>query len=320
MTSEKCITSVVIVGGGTAGWITACHLAKKLNARTSKVQVILVESPNIPTIGVGEGTVPMLRETLKYFGIREDEFIRRCDVTFKQSVKFIDWNAPNSGEYYHHLFDYPYFKDLTATWLNKPYSDRGRYADVVSVQGHLIDAGFGPKAMTQPQYRGTVHYAYHLDAVKFTKMLTEFGVEQLGVKHILAEVIDAKVDVQGNIAELHTDNAGVLTADLYVDCSGFNALLIGDVCQVPFVDKSDVLFVDSALVVQLPYEDKSIPIPCFTKSTAKEAGWIWDIGLTERRGVGYVYSSRYSSRQQAENVFREYLGKGTEEVIPPKNN
>lgn len=97
MTSIKNIKSVVIVGGGTAGWISACHLAKKLNARTPKIQVMLVESPNIPTIGVGEGTVPMLRETLKYFGIREDEFIRCCDVTFKQSVKFIDWNKPNSG-------------------------------------------------------------------------------------------------------------------------------------------------------------------------------------------------------------------------------
>ena len=98
MTSRKEIKSVVIVGGGTAGWISACHLAKKLNVRTPKVQVMLVESPNIPTIGVGEGTVPMLRETLKYFGIREDEFIRCCDVTFKQSVKFIDWNKPNSGQ------------------------------------------------------------------------------------------------------------------------------------------------------------------------------------------------------------------------------
>lgn len=314
MTSRKDIKSVVIVGGGTAGWISACHLAKKLNARTPKIQVMLVESPNIPTIGVGEGTVPMLRETLKYFGIREDDFIHRCDVTFKQSVKFIDWNEPNSGEYYHHLFDYPYFKDFTSTWLNKSLSDRGRYADLVSVQGHLIDAGFGPKAMTQPQYRGAMHYAYHLDAAKFTKLLTEFGVERLGVKHLLAEVIDTKIDAQGNILELHTDNAGVLTADLYVDCTGFSAQLIGSACNVPFVDKSDILFVDSALVVQLPYEDKYTPIPCFTKSTAQEAGWIWDIGLSERRGVGYVYSSQYSSIEQAESVLREYLGKAAEEI------
>ncbi len=303
----KAVTNIIVVGGGTAGWLTACHLAKKWVTDSGTHQVTLVESPNIPTIGVGEGTVPMMRETLKYFGVREDEFIRQCDVTFKQSVKFIDWNQPNSGDYYHHLFDYPAFKDVSDAWLKQPSQSRRAFSDFVSLQGQLADAGFGPRSMANPQFIGQMNYAYHLDAAKFTQQLTRLGVDKLGVQHRLAEVVEVSSDANGKILNLVTDK-GELTADLYVDCTGFSARLIGQACQVPFVDKNDVLFVDTALVVQVPYPQADTPIPCFTQSTAKEAGWIWDIGLTQRRGVGYVYSSRYSSEQQAEAVLRDYLG------------
>ncbi|MCG9696002.1 tryptophan halogenase family protein [Shewanella sp. Isolate11] len=311
--ANKAVTNIIVVGGGTAGWITACHLAKKWVTSEGQYQVTLVESPNIPTIGVGEGTVPMMRETLKYFGIREDEFIRHCDVTFKQSVKFIDWNTPNSGDYYHHLFDYPAFKGISDSWLKQACETRRPFSDLVSVQGQLADAGFGPRSMANPQFIGQMNYAYHLDAAKFTQMLTRFGIDKLGVKHQLAEVVDVITDDEGKILNLITDQAEIC-GDLYVDCTGFSARLIGQACQVPFVDKSNVLFVDTALVAQVPYAQTNTPIPCFTQSTAKEAGWIWDIGLTQRRGVGYVYSSRYSSDEQAETVLREYLGSSAEGI------
>ncbi|MCE9678022.1 tryptophan 7-halogenase [Shewanella sp. AS1] len=303
---SKAVTEIIVVGGGSAGWITACHLAKKWVSNTGPYRVTLIESPSIPTIGVGEGTVPMMRETLKYFGIREDEFIRTCDVTFKQSVKFIDWNRPDSGDYYHHLFDYPAFKGMLPAWLSQPSASRTAFSSLVSVQGQLADAGFGPRTMTNPQFMGQMHYAYHLDAGKFTQMLADVATNKLGVTHKLAEVTEVKTDASGKIVGLVTDQ-GELNADLYVDCSGFAARLIGQACQVPFVDKSDILFVDNAMVAQVPYPQSDTPIPCFTKSTAKEAGWIWDIGLTQRRGVGYVYSSRYSSDEQAEQVLRDYL-------------
>lgn len=306
MTAITPLRRILIVGGGTAGWIAACHLAKKLAPRG--IIVTLVESPNIPTIGVGEGTVPMMRDTLKYFGIREDAFISQCDVTFKQSVKFIDWNNESaSGEYYHHLFDYPQWRGQTEDWLAKPALGRNSYADQVSWQGLLADAGFAPKAITQPQFDGVCNYAYHLDAAKFTDMLTVHG-KSLGVEHLLADVVAVDYCEEQGIRSVSTAQLGTLSADLYVDCTGFAARLIDEACKVPFIDKGDVLLVDTAIVAQVPYQDSQAPIPCFTKSTAKEAGWIWDIGLSTRRGTGYVYSSRHTSDERAAEVLRQYLG------------
>lgn len=306
MTAITPLKRILIVGGGTAGWIAACHLAKKLVPKGVKVS--LVESPNIPTIGVGEGTVPMMRDTLRYLGIKEDEFIRECDVTFKQSVKFIDWhNEDNSGAYYHHLFDYPQWRGFTEHWLNQAPSKRDSFANSVAWQGRLIDDGYGPKSITHPQFEGACNYAYHLDAGKFTALLTAHG-KRLGVEHLLADVSHVDYCADTGIQSLTTEQLGELSADLYVDCTGFSALLIGDACKVPFVDKNDVLLVDTAIVAQVPYQSVDAAIPCYTKSTAKEAGWIWDIGLSSRRGTGYVYSSRHTTDERAKEVLREYLG------------
>lgn len=298
------IKQILVVGGGTAGWLAACHLAKKWQGKG--VSITLLESPNIPTIGVGEGTVPMMRETLRYFGIAEDEFIRRCDVTFKQSVKFIDWNNEDaSGDYYHHLFDFPHWREFTQTWLNS--ESRPSYANTVSIQGWLADLGLAPKTITHPQFQGLTSYAYHLDAAKFTALLTEHG-KQLGVEHLLADVCDVNYSPGSGIESVRTLCGQEHAADLFVDCTGFSARLIGDACGVPFIDKNDVLLVDTAIVLQQAYRSDSQPIACFTQSTAKEAGWIWDIGLSKRRGVGYVYSSRHTTDSAAEQVLAEYLG------------
>lgn len=306
------IKHVLVVGGGTAGWLSACHLANKLHSKEpGGVKVTLVESPNIPTIGVGEGTVPAIRSSLKMLGIRESDFVRECDVTFKQSIKFVDWldepgKAANS--YYHHIFDYPAISDvdLTPYWLMGQAGDVS-YVDAVAVQGQVCDQGFGPKVMTHPEYDGATNYAYHLDAAKFARFLTKHATEQLGVQHILATVTDVHLSEDGDIASVETEEAGTLSADLFVDCSGFAALMIGQKLGVGFIDKSDILFVDHALAVQVPYTDPEQAIACHTIATAKEAGWVWDIGLSERRGTGYVYSSKYTSHERAEQVMRDYL-------------
>ena len=310
--SEKSqrVMKVLIVGGGTAGWLTANHLGKKFSDSSGlNIEVCLVESPNIPNIGVGEGTVPMMRETLRYFGIDEAEFIRSTDATFKQSIKFINWlNTPKAeaSDYYHHLFDYPKWDNSALSWLQS--HSQTSFANTVSPQGYIADLGLGPKSMTHTQFQAETSYAYHLDANKFSELLTRNAVERFGVKHILDDVVEVELDDTNAIESVICTNHGHLQADLYVDCTGFNARLIEKACGVPFVDKGDVLFVDTALAVQVPYAEKNAEIPCFTLSTAQEAGWIWDIGLTERRGVGYVYSSRHSSQQQAEAVLRKYLG------------
>lgn len=310
--TTQAIQEVLIVGGGAAGWLTACHLAKKLRPGTAGgVKVTLLESPDIPIIGVGESTVPAIRRSLQYLGISETDLIRHCDATFKQSIKFVDWvhnPVPGQTSYYHHLFDYPdrFNFDLTPYWLN---SDRMQsYADALTIQGKVCDAGLGPKQMTHAEYDGLTNYAFHLDAVKFAALLTRHAVENLGVTHVLASVTAVQLDPSGAIAAVATDKAGSITADLFVDCTGFASLLLGKALNVPFISKHDVLFADRALALQVPYDAEDSPIASYTVATAKDAGWIWDIGLSNRRGTGYVYSSSHSSADQAEQTFRDYLG------------
>jgi tryptophan halogenase len=314
------IKQIVILGGGTAGWLAANHLAKKLNL-PGGIDVTLIESPNIPTIGVGEGTVPAMRESLKYLGIDEGEFISRCDATFKQSIKFVNWTYdPNThGQHsYHHLFDYPLINQFNSTpyWLQQ--NNNLSFAQTVAVQGAICDLGLGPKKITDPQYQGQTAYAYHLDAAKFSQLLTENAVEKLGVKHIKDDVLDATLKTNGDIASLVTMQHGEITGDVFIDCSGFNSLLMGEKLGVKFIDKSDVLFADHALAIQVPYTDMEQPIASHTIATAQQSGWIWDIGLTKRRGVGHVYSSNHTSHEQAERDLRRYLGSDSDDLAARK--
>lgn len=308
MTSE--VKRIVVVGGGTAGWLAANHLAKKLKPAETPLEVVLVESASIPNIGVGEGTVPAIRSTLKYLGISETEFIRRCDVSFKQSVKFVDWNwqpGQTEGNYYHHLFDFPSIQlnDPTESWLRAAMP--GAYADYTSFQGRLIDAGLAPKSIKHAEYEGLSSYAYHLDANKFSELLAEHAVDKLGVKRQFADVTGVVLADDGSIECLKTDDGEDILGDLFVDCTGFSSLLLGKYLDVPFRDLSHILLVDKALAVQCPYSVQDGDIPGFTRATAKASGWVWDIGLRSRRGVGYVYSSRHEAKTQAEDNFRSYL-------------
>ena len=303
------INNIVIIGGGTAGWLAANHLGKALNKRAD-VTVSLIESPDIPAIGVGEGTVPMMRETLKSFGISETEFIQTCDVTFKQSIKFVNWldkNKHGKNNAYHHLFDYPFpfGDDLAPFWLA---GDRkNAYNDCVSAQGLVCDQMLAPKTISMPEYQGATTYAYHLNAAKFALLLAKNAKASFNVKHIQAKVINASHDDQGNLSSLTTDTEGELAFDFYIDCSGFSALLIDKQLEVPFVEKSSELFIDKAITVQVP-TDKQDKIPPYTIATAHKAGWIWDIALTERRGVGLVYSSKYMTDEVAKQKLDNYLG------------
>jgi tryptophan halogenase len=309
------IKKIAIVGGGTAGWLVANHLGKTLKDK-SGISISLIESPDIPPIGVGEGTVPEIKNSLAKFGISESEFIRRCDVTFKQSIKFINWlDKSKHGEnnFYHHLFDAPsrFGDDLTPKWLNQ--SRQHNYGDFVSAQHSICEQGLAPKAITDGEYQGELAYSYHLNAAKFAVLLAENAKEKFSVEHIKANINKAILGPDGNIQTLSTDSAGELAFDFYIDCSGFNSILLGKALQVPFVDKSDQLFVDKALVVQVP-TSKDSEIPPYTLATAHQAGWIWDIALPDRRGVGFVYSSAHMSDAQASAKLDHYLGKQGEEL------
>ena len=319
--SQQAIKQVVIVGGGTAGWIAANHLATQLKPKLPNgVNITLVESPNIPTVGVGEGTVPAMRKTLQLFGISETDFIRRCDATFKQSIKFIDWtynpSHSNSNNEYHHLFDYPFIEqeDMTRYWLSNNKDLDRNYANTVSYQGILADAGLAPKTMTHREFSGEMSYAYHLDAGKFTEMLRENAIEKLGVNHIYADVDSVRLSENGDIEALLCKEREDIEGDFFVDCSGFSSFILGQQLNVPFVDKSDQLFVDNAVVMQVPYEKADSPIACFTLATAQDSGWIWDIGLSSRRGVGHVYASDFMDHDEAEQKLRDYVGRQADDL------
>ncbi|MBU2894277.1 tryptophan 7-halogenase [Colwellia sp. D2M02] len=300
--------NIVIVGGGTAGWLAANHLGKKFN-HNDAVTVTLIESPDIAPIGVGEGTVPHIRKTLSSFGISETEFIRECDVTFKQSIKFVNWMDKakhGSDNFFHHLFDAPskFGDDLTPYWLNS--GAEKAYADMVSPQHSACEKQKAPKSITTPEYEGTLGYAYHLNAAKFANLLRKNAVENFGVQHIKANVLEAELHESGAVAALITKESGRLAYDFYIDCSGFESLLLGKALQVPFIEKSKELLVNSALVVQVPTQEND-EIPPYTVATAHQAGWIWDIALINRRGVGFVYSSDHMSDEEAINKLDRYL-------------
>ena len=169
----KMINNVLVVGGGTAGWLTASILAKQLNSKSpDAVQVTLVESPDIPIIGVGEGTWPTIRATLENLGIDESEFMRECDATFKQGSQFVNWvntpTATNSESYYHPLsavFHSSYDFNLAPYWLLGEAGGKS-YDQAVATQCHVCDAGLAPKKITTPAYDAIQNYSYHLNANK----------------------------------------------------------------------------------------------------------------------------------------------------------
>ena len=327
MSSSTPVTEVLIVGGGTAGWLTACFLAKTLAAREAHgVKVTLVESPEIGIVGVGEGTFPSIRGTLSSIGIDEARFIKECSATFKQGVHFRHWvRAPdkvgaNAGaDHYFHPFSQPSQRpggfELLPYWLHGDAGPGVPFAQAVTMQKRVADASHAPKRAHDADYLGPMNYAYHFDAGRFAALLAEHG-RSLGVKHVQANVERVELDAAGAIAAVQTREHGALRAGLYVDCTGFHARLIGEALGSPFKSVSDTLFVDRALALQVPYPAPDTAIPSYTISTAHEAGWTWDIGLQDRRGIGYVYSSRHTSDARAEQVLRDYIGPQAEGLLP----
>ncbi len=302
--------NIVIVGGGAAGWLTAGVIAARHKARRKHgFTVTLVESPTVPTIGVGEGTWPTLRSTLKKMGVSETEFFRQCDASFKQGARFNRWTtgAVDDG-YYHPLMLPQQFGqvNLAPHWLAGDGDDS--FCDTVTPQGRICDEGLGPKTIATPEYEGQANYAYHLDAGKFSHFLQRHCCDTLGVRHVLADVTEVRLDESGDIASLDTAQGETVSGDLFVDCTGFAALLIGKAMGVPFRSCSDTLFCDTALAIQVPYDRPNAPIASHTISTAQSAGWIWDIGLPTRRGVGHVFSSSHIDVDAAEQELRAYLG------------
>ncbi|MBR0552167.1 tryptophan halogenase family protein [Stakelama marina] len=309
----KPIRSIAIVGGGTSGWLAAAYLARKLGTAKGGVAITLIESPDIATVGVGEATIPPIRSMVAATGISEGEFLRETGGSFKLAIRFDDWlHVPSEHRrhsYYHAFGSYGRIgRDLMAPyWLQQRDTEQRSFVDYTMPEGRICDAMCAPKRRGDPEFSGPFEYAYHFDAARAAKLLQRVAVET-GVKHLLGKVENVELDANGDIAALVTDRHGKLEADLFIDCTGFAALLIEKALGVRFDDATDQLFCDRAVVCRPLYETPDAPIPPFTVATARPHGWIWDIPLSERRGVGYVYSSRYCEAEDAERNLRSYLG------------
>ena len=317
---------MLIVGGGTAGWIAAGYLARTLGAHSPEgIQITLVESADIGILGVGEGTFPSIRTTLKRIGVDETTLLREAGASFKQGAKFIHWRAapgqaPSLPDHYLHAFQVsqePSGLDLLPYWLLGVAGENVNWDEVNTPQKRVADACRAPKLITHPDYVGPLGYAYHVDAAKLAQLLRAKAIVS-GVRHIVDTVDAVNLTEDGSIASVTAREHGALKADLYLDCTGFRAQLIGAALGVPYKSCRPVLFCDTALAVQVPYVRPDAPIASYTIAKAEEAGWMWDIGLASRRGVGYVYSSSHTDLERAEYVLRAYLGDAAAGLTPRK--
>lgn len=307
---ERPIGKIVIVGGGTAGWLSAAYLAARLPQVTPKPpSITLVEAPGIPTIGVGEGTWPTIRATLAAIGIGEEEFLFACDASFKQGSRFDGWVSGDPADRYLHPFTPPPAESpraLVATWAGQ--DDGGSFADAMTAQARVCASELAPRQPAMPDYGGALNYAYHLDAGKLAALLSRHAVGRLGVRHVEDEVIGARRDDAGGVAAIVTKENGEVGADLVIDCSGHSAILIAGELGSEWCDLGASLFNDRAIALQLPVAPGS-PIASQTIGTAHRAGWLWDIGLPTRRGIGCVYGSTFMSDDEAMAELAAYVAR-----------
>lgn len=297
--------NIVILGGGTAGWMAANLMAARWASQP--IQITLVESPSVGIIGVGEGSTPTLKRFFESIGVPEAQWMPRCDATYKVNIRFSGW-SPASG-----IADYSHpFTCQTDTFCHRAFEvncrtrrlglDTHVRPDDFLLNGVLAAQNKGP--ITPENFPFIMEYGYHFNAQLLGDFLSEIAIKN-GVEHKKADIASVTKHESGDIAALVTDQGETITGDLFVDCSGFRSLLLQGEMGVEFDSFGSNLFNDSAVVMPTPIDPS---IPCETLSTAMSAGWCWRIPLTSRFGNGYVYSSDFISSDQAETELRQHLG------------
>ena len=293
--SPQGLRTLVIVGGGTAGWMAAAALARVLDR---SCEISLVESEAIGTVGVGEATIPSLPAFHALLGVDEREFLRTTRGTFKLGIQFRDWRT--LGETFLHPFG-PYGVNINhelfqAYWLERRQAGHPSPLEEWSVTGLAASLGrFGAPTSKDSSALRQLSYAYHLDATLYARFLRTYA-EGRGVRRIEGEVLDVRINPTGRVDSLVLRDGRSVGADFFIDCSGFRALLIAEALKSGYVDWSQWLPCDRAVAVQC--ENVGDPMP-FTQSTARECGWQWRIPLQHRVGNGYVYSSAHLSDDAA---------------------
>lgn len=296
------LKNVVIVGGGTAGWMSAALLSKYL---PDSISVTLVESDEIGTIGVGEATIPRLELFNSMLGVDESEFMKASNATFKLGIEFVDWGA--LGERYMHPFgefglqiDYlPFHNHWARLKKQNPDAQLDDYClnIVAAKKGKFIRA-----VSDQTSFASKIVHAYHLDAGKYAKFLREIA-EANGVRRVEGRVVEVRQNIDtGFIESIVLASREVVSGDLFIDCSGFRGLLIEETLKTGYDNWQRYLPMDSAFAA--PSELRDSPRP-YTISTARAAGWTWNIPLQHRIGNGHVFSSKYMDNVEAEKLLRE---------------
>jgi len=300
---------ILVVGGGSSGWMTAAYVDAVLNRDGRRVADIgLIESPDVPRIGVGEATIPSINHILAAIGIDELEFLKRVDGTYKQAIKYVNW-LDGRGESYYHAFGRHRGSPVDTTTLNWLMSNRSLpFSETISAQPVICEMCLAPKMLGSWDFGQPLPYAFHMNALKFADYLCEIATSR-GVRHYLDHVVDIEMTDNGDIAAAHTRSGERLDADLFIDCTGFAGILIEKKLGVPWIDCSQWLLCDRAVTIQVPYEHN---FPGYvrpnTLATAVSAGWIWEIPLQNRRAWGYVHSSQYVSEDDAERELRSFVG------------
>jgi len=298
--------NIVIVGGGSAGWMTAATLIKRFPEKN----ITLIESPNISTVGVGESTIGQINQWLSMLDIKDEDFMPHTDASYKLSIRFEDFYKKGDGGF-HYPFGQSYHSEYfkgRQTWIMKkvlypetPYSDYAESMyDTMSLVKH--NTIFKNETKELPNFNFDWYVAYHFDATKFGLWLKNNYCIPKGVKHILDDVISIEQNENG-ITSINKK----YTADLFVDCTGFKSLLLGGALKEPFVSYSDMLPNNKAWATRVPYRDKRNQLEPFTNCTAIENGWVWNIPSWERIGTGYVYSDKYISDEEALLEFKKHL-------------
>lgn len=329
------VKKVVIVGGGTAGWMTATYLRAAFGDRIS---ITLIESASIATIGVGEATFSTIRYFFDYLGLEEHEWMPACNATYKLGIKFENWRA--RGHVFYEPFEhFPVFSGFTlAEWWLKagqtPYFDRDcfihatlsdamrspRYMDgkifaTEELAAHLTDDIIDParQRATLSEEKTQYPYAYQFDAAMLAEFLKKIGIEQ-GVRHVVDNVARCELDERGWISHLVTERNGDLRGDLYIDCTGFRGMLINGVLEEPFISFQESLPNDRAVALRVPTDMERDGLPPYTTATAMDAGWIWTIPLYGRNGTGYVYASEFCTPEDAEQTLRDFCGPAAKDL------
>jgi len=297
--------SIVILGGGTAGWITANALIHRWADRG--VAVTLIESPDIGTVGVGEGSTPRLKRFFDAIGVAEPEWMPKCNATYKVGISFANWSTKAGFERYFHPFPSQADRHTATAYYFNTYArrlgiDLHAHPDRFFLAARLAENRQGPKP--DENFPIVVEYGYHFDANLLGDFLRSRAIAR-GVAHVQAKVVEVMQSADGDIRELLTDSGQSIAGDFFVDCSGFRSQLLQQTLRIPFRSFAANLFNDSAVV--LPTE-QSAQIGSQTISTAMKYGWAWEIPLTHRIGNGYVYSSGYCSADEAETELRARLG------------